>query len=139
LRSGDFQVSTGGNCHGIVNPVIDIQTWLSHSISSQNYGYYEDPKADEIYDKMLHETDVAKQRVLAYQFDKRVLDEEVHYIHSYWWNRLVPLRSYVHGWKIGPSHYANQDLSTIWLAPPQCDECSAAGPNGERRAEATAK
>jgi peptide/nickel transport system substrate-binding protein len=139
LRSGDFQVSTGGNCHGIVNPVIDIQTWLSHSISSQNYGYYEDPKADEIYDKMLHETDVVKQRVLAYQFDKRVLDEEAHYIQSYWWSRLVPLRSYVHGWKIGPSHYANQDLSTIWLAPPKCDACSAAGPNGERRAEATAK
>ena len=112
LRSGDFQVSTGGNCHGIVNPVIDIQTWLSHSISSQNYGYYEDPKADEIYDKMLHETDVAKQRALAYRFDKRVLGEEVHYIQSYWWNRLVPLRSYVHGRKFGSkTTYANQDLS----------------------------
>jgi hypothetical protein len=32
----------------------------------------------------------------------------------------VPLRSYVHGWKIGPSHYLNQDLGTVWLAPPQC-------------------
>jgi len=125
LRGGDFSVSTGGNCHGIVNPVIDVQTWLSHSISSQNYGYYEDPKVDEIYDKMLHETDVAKQRALAYQFDKRVLDEEAHYIHSFWWNRLVPLRSYVHGWKIGPSHYANQDLATIWLSAPECGRCSA--------------
>jgi peptide/nickel transport system substrate-binding protein len=139
LRSGEFSVSTGGNCHGIVNPVIDVQTWLSHSISSQNYGYYEDPKEDEIYDKMLHETDVAKQRALAYQFDTRVLGEQAHYIHTYWWNRIVALRSYVHGWKIGPSHYTNQDLSTIWLAPPKCDECSAAAPNGEKRAEATAK
>jgi peptide/nickel transport system substrate-binding protein len=139
LRSGEFSVSTGGNCHGIVNPVIDVQTWLSHSISSQNYGYYEDPQEDKIYDKMLHETDVAKQRTLAYQFDKRVLGEQVHYIHTYWWNRIVPLRSYVHGWKIGPSHYTNQDLSTIWLAPPKCDECAAAAPNGEKRADATAK
>ena len=64
-----------------------------------------------------------------------VLDVGAHYIHTYWWNRLVPLRSYVHGWKIGPSHYANQDLSTIWLAPPKCDECSAAAPNGQKRAE----
>ena len=24
-------------------------------------------------------------------------------------------RSYVKGWKISPSHYLNQDLSTIWL------------------------
>ena len=59
---------------------------------------------------MLHETDLAKQRAAGLQFDKRVLDEEAHYIHSFWWNRLVPLRSYVHGWKIGPSHYSNQDL-----------------------------
>ena len=138
-RSGEFSVSTGGNCHGIVNPVIDVQTWLSHSISSQNYGYYEDPKEDEIYDKMLNEPDVAKQRALAYEFDKHVLGEEAHYIHTYWWNRIVPLRSYVHGWKIGPSHYTNQDLSTIWLAPPQCDECSMAAPNGEKRAGAAAK
>jgi peptide/nickel transport system substrate-binding protein len=135
LRSGEFSVSTGGNCHGIVNPVIDVQTWLSHSVSSQNYGYYEDPKEDEIYDKMLHETDVPKQRALAYEFDKRVLGEEAHYIHTFWWNRIVPYRSYMHGWKIGPSHYANQDLSTIWLAPPKCDECSATPPNGQKHAE----
>ena len=139
LRSGEFSVSTGGNCHGIVNPVIDVQTWLSHSISSQNYGYYEDPQEDAIYDEVLHETDVAKQRALAYQFDKRVLGEQVHYIHTYWWNRIVPLRSYVHGWKIGPSHYTNQDLSTIWLAPPKCGECSAAAPNREKHADATVK
>jgi peptide/nickel transport system substrate-binding protein len=124
LRSGDFTVNTGGNCHGIVNPVVDVQTWLSHSISAANYGYYEDPKGVEIYDKLLHETDLAKQRELAYQFDKQVLDEGAHYIHSFWWGRLVPLRSYVHGWKIGPSHYSNQDLSTIWLAPPYCGECT---------------
>ena len=41
LRSGEFSVSTGGNCHGIVNPVIDVQTWLSHSINNANYGYYD--------------------------------------------------------------------------------------------------
>jgi hypothetical protein len=27
----------------------------------------------------------------------------------------VPLRSYVKGWKIGPSHYLNQDLANVWL------------------------
>ena len=139
LRSGDFQVSTGGNCHGIVNPVIDIQTWQSHSISAANYGYYEDPKLDGIYDKLLHETDLKKQKELAFQFDKQALDEGAHYIQSYWWGRLVPLRSYVNGWKIGPSHYANQDLSTIWLSSPQCGSCSATPPNGAKHAEATKK
>jgi peptide/nickel transport system substrate-binding protein len=125
LRTGDFTVSTGGNCHGIVNPVIDVQTWLSHSISAQNYGYYEDPTEDAIYEKMLHASDLTKQRALAFQFDKRVLGQEAHYIQTYWWQRIEPARSYMHGWKIGPSHYANQDLSTIWLSSPNCGKCTS--------------
>ena len=28
---------------------------------------------------------------------------------------VVPYHSYVKGWKISPSHYLNQDLSTVWL------------------------
>ena len=32
-----------------------------------------------------------------------------------WWERIVPMRSYVKGWKISPSHYVNQDLATVWL------------------------
>jgi peptide/nickel transport system substrate-binding protein len=125
LRGGDFSVSTGGSCHGIVNPVMDVQPWLPRSVSESNYGYYEDPKELDIYEKMLQETDLAKQRALMFQYNERVLDEEAHYIHSFWWNRLVPLRSYVHGWKIGPSHYSNQDLATIWLSAPECGTCSA--------------
>jgi len=125
LRGGDFSVSTGGSCHGIVNPVLDVQPWLPRSVSESNYGYYEDPKELDIYEKMLHEMDLVKQRALMLQYNERVLDEEARYIHSFWWNRLVPLRSYVHGWKIGPSHYANQDLGTIWLSAPECGTCSA--------------
>jgi peptide/nickel transport system substrate-binding protein len=138
LRSGDFSISTGGSCHGIVNPLIDVQPWLPRSVSTSNYGYYEDPESVAIYQKMLHETDPQEQKRLMYRFNKRVLDEQAHFILTYWWNRLVPLRSYVKGWKIGPSHYSNQDLSTVWLAPPQCGECSAA-PNGEKRAVAATK
>jgi peptide/nickel transport system substrate-binding protein len=125
LRGGDFAVNTGGSCHGIVNPIMDVQTWLSRSVSNQNYGYYEDDEEQAIYDKLLHEADPAQQRALAYQYDKRVLDEQAHYLHTFWWNRIVPLRSYVNGWKIGPSHYSNQDLGTIWLSPPHCGKCTS--------------
>ena len=44
-----------------------------------------------------------------------VLDDQAHAIYLLWWQRIVPYRSYVKGWKIGPSHYVNQDLGTIWL------------------------
>ena len=125
LRSGEFSVGLAGNCHGIVNPPIDVETYLPRSVSKANYGYYEDPKELEIYEKMLRETDVEKQRGLMYQYAKHVMDDEAHFAFLLWWYRIVPYRSYVHGWKIGPSHYLNQDLSTIWLAPPKCDQCTS--------------
>ena len=48
-------------------------------------------------------------------FEKHNLDTEAHQAFLVWWYRIVPYHSYVKGWKIGPSHLANQDLSTVWL------------------------
>ena len=139
FRSGDFSAGLAGNCNAVVNPLIDVATYLPVSVNPRNYGYYEDPQELDIYNRMLHETDLPRQRALMLQYVRRVMDEEAHFAFLLWWNRLVPLRSYVHGWKIGPSHYLNQDLSTIWLAAPNCGECGAKPPNGEKRAEATTK
>jgi peptide/nickel transport system substrate-binding protein len=135
-RSGDFSVGLAGNCQGIVNPLLDVHAYLPHSVNKANFGYYEDPKELEIYEAMLREPDPAKQRELMYEFDKRVMGDEAHVAFLLWWYRSVPYRSYVHGWKIGPSHYLNQDLGTIWLAPPHCGDCTAAARAGQKRAEA---
>ena len=48
-------------------------------------------------------------------FIDRIIDTEAREFPMIWWYREIPERSYVHGWKIGPSHYINQDLSNIWL------------------------
>ena len=86
---------------------LDVQPWLPRSVTESNYGYYEDPKELDTYEKMLHQTDLAKQRALMLQYNERVLDEEAHYIHSFWWNRLgklcksqrpVIMIEYVRGW-----------------------------------------
>ena len=139
LRSGDFSVGLAGNCNSIVNPPIDVATYLPSSVNSRNYGYYEDPQLLDIYEKMLHETDADKQRGVMYQYVKRLMDDQAHIAFLLWWNRTVPLRSYVNGWKIGPSHYLNQDLGTVWLSPPQCGDCAAQPPPAAKRAEAIAK
>ena len=52
---------------------------------------------------------------LVVDFQKQVMDTEAHATKVIWWNRIVPYRSYVKGWKISPSHFLNQDLSTVWL------------------------
>jgi peptide/nickel transport system substrate-binding protein len=63
---------------------------------------------------MLQETDAAMQRALMRAFEKRVLDAEAHEMVVTYWNRIVPLRSYVKGRKVSPSHYLNQDLANVW-------------------------
>ncbi len=115
LRGGDFAVAVDAECQNIVNPLLDGTKYLPHSVSDANYGNYEDPTEVDIYDRMLRETDFARQRDLMRQFERRVLDTEAHEMFLLWRYRIVPYRSYVKGWKISPSHYVNQDLATIWL------------------------
>ena len=78
-------------------------------------GIIEDPNEIELYQKLLHENDLTKQRTLMREFEKYVLDTKAHKIMSPWQYRIIPYRSYVKGWAISPSHYVNQDLSPVWL------------------------
>ncbi|HEX3863367.1 MAG TPA: ABC transporter substrate-binding protein [Stellaceae bacterium] len=115
MRDENFDVTVEGNCQNIVNPLADIGKYLPHTVSPSNYGNFEDEEEVQIYNQLLRELDKKKQYDLLRKFEKRVLDEQAHGIFLLWWQRIVPYRSYVKGWKIGPSHYVNQDLGTVWL------------------------
>jgi peptide/nickel transport system substrate-binding protein len=115
MRTGQFAAVHYPICRSTVNPLLDVQAYLPSSVSSENYGYYEDPEEMAIYEKLLHESDPQKQHQLMYEFQKLVMDTQAHAVKIIWWNRIVPHRSYVKGWKISPSHFLNQDLSTVWL------------------------
>jgi peptide/nickel transport system substrate-binding protein len=115
LRSGNFDVALEGNCQSVINPVLDVSKYQPHVAYTEQYGQFDDQKSVDLYQQMLREPDPAKQRVLMRQFEKHTLDDAAHEILSLWWYRVVPHRSYVKGWKIGPSHFLNQDLATIWL------------------------
>ena len=115
MRDGNFDVTIEGNCQNVVNPLADVGKYLPHTVSASNYGNFEDEKEVELYKKMLRELDKTKQQALLRQFEKHVLDEQAHAIFLPWWQRIVPYRSYVKGWKISPSHYVNQDLGVVWL------------------------
>src|SRR5215472_16281738 len=42
LRSGNFEIVLGANCHGVPNPLMDVQPYLPASVYTANYGQYED-------------------------------------------------------------------------------------------------
>jgi peptide/nickel transport system substrate-binding protein len=115
MRDGNFDLTTEGNCQNVVNPLADVGKYLPHTVSASNYGNFEDEKEVDLYNRMLRELDKTKQKEMLLQFAKYVLDEQAHGIYLLWWQRIVPYQSYVKGWKIGPSHYVNQDLATVWL------------------------
>jgi peptide/nickel transport system substrate-binding protein len=113
MRSGNFDVVVEAPGYGIVNPLMDIQKLLPGE--SENYTHTEDPALMAMYDRMLRETDPARQRADMRALEKRLLDTEAHEIWVLWWHRIVPYRSYVKGFKPAPTHFINQDLARIWL------------------------
>ena len=115
MRTGNFDVTMEANCQSVVNPLLDVGKYLPYTVFTENYGGYEDQPEIDIYEKMLHEPDSAKQRALMREFEKYVIDTQAHELPLTFWYRIVPYRSYVKGWKISSSHFVNQDLATIWL------------------------
>jgi peptide/nickel transport system substrate-binding protein len=115
LRNNAFDVTVDFNCQGLVNPLMDVGKFLPHSVYTENYGNYEDQKDIDLYQALLHETDPTNQRTRMREYETYVLDTQAHMFMMPWWERIVPMRAYVKGWKISPSHYVNQDLATVWL------------------------
>ena len=115
LRAGTFDVTVDFNCQGLVNPLMDVGKYLPHTVYEENYGNYEDQPLIDMYQRLLHETDPLKQRVIMREYETYVLDTQAHTVMMPWWERIIVMRSYVKGWKISPSHYVNQDLATVWL------------------------
>ena len=116
LRAGNFELSTDFQCGYVVDPDLDLYKFQSRSRSDANYGRYTDPVLDELYVRQSRTVDSEQRRKYIRAFEKRLLDEEAHYIYTLQWHRIVPHNSRVRGWMITPSHYLNNQLDTVWLA-----------------------
>jgi peptide/nickel transport system substrate-binding protein len=116
LRRGDFDVASDAQCSFIVEPDIDLQKFQSTGISDNNYSRYKDPVLDELFVKQARAVEPEERKRYLRAFEKRLLDEEVHYVYTLQWQRIIPHSAKVRGWTITPSHYLNQQLDTVWLA-----------------------
>src|SRR5215475_4582376 len=116
LRSGNFELSTDFQCGYVVDPDLDLYKFQSRGRSDANYGGYSDPVLDDLYVRQSRTVDPAQRRRYIRAFERRLLDEQAHYIYTLQWHRIVPHRSSVRGWTITPSHYLNNQLDTVWLA-----------------------
>ncbi|MEK7370504.1 MAG: ABC transporter substrate-binding protein [candidate division NC10 bacterium] len=116
LRGGDFEVATDFQCNFMVEPDLDLSMFQSSDLAPKNYARYKDPVLDELFLKQAQATDTEERRKYLRAFERRLLDEEVHYIFTLQWHRIIPHSAKVRGWTITPSHYLNNQLDTVWLA-----------------------
>ncbi len=116
IRGGNYQVGIDFQCGYIVEPDLDLYKFQSKEISHANYGRYTDKVLDELYEKQSRAFDPEERKKHIREFEKRLLDEEAHYLATLQWHRIVPHHAKVKGWTITPSHYLNQQLDRVWLA-----------------------
>jgi peptide/nickel transport system substrate-binding protein len=117
LRKGDFETAMDFQCGYIVEPDLDMYRFTSASRNPANYGGYEDPVLDALYDKQSQSTNPDERKKIVREFEKRLLDEQAHVLMTLQWHRIIPHSSRLHGWQITPSHYLNNTLDTVWLSP----------------------
>jgi peptide/nickel transport system substrate-binding protein len=116
LRAGEFEASLDFHCDYLDEPDLQLAKFLSAHRSPANFGRYNDPVLDDLYDRQSRELNPEARKQLVWQYERRVLDEQAYVMTVLWWHRIIPHAAAVKGWKITPSHYVNQDLSTVWLA-----------------------
>jgi peptide/nickel transport system substrate-binding protein len=116
LRRGDFDVASDAQCSFAVEPDIDVQKFQSVGVSDNNYGRYKDPVLDDLFMKQSRAADPEERKRYVRAFEKRLLDEEVHYIYTLQWHRIIAHNAKVRGWTVTPSHFLNQQLDGVWLA-----------------------
>ena len=115
LRAGNFELSTDFQCGYVVDPDLDLYKFQSRGRSDANYGRYTDPVLDDLYVRQSRTVDPEQRRRYIRAFEKRLLDDEAHYIYTLQWHRIVPHSSRLRGWTITPSYYLNNQLDTVWL------------------------
>ena len=84
-----------------------------------NFDYNEEQQllADSVRRFLAKDYAFEARKKIIRQFEKRVLDEQAHYLMTLQWHRIIPHSSKLHGWTITPSHYLNNTLDTVWLSP----------------------
>jgi len=114
IANGTFQVALDAFCADSDDAKPLLVTYLSKERSPRNMARNKSPEIDALYDKFnaaLNETD---QKKLAGDLQRAIITE-TNSVPVIWYSRLVAHVPQLKGWKILPTHFANQDLTDVWL------------------------
>ena len=114
IAAGEYQVALDAFCADSDDPKPLLLPYLSKSRSPRNMTRNENPQLDAVYDRFKSATNPTQRTVLASEMQRMVI-EQANSVPVLWYSRLVAHVSAMKGWKIIPTHFANQDLADVWL------------------------
>jgi peptide/nickel transport system substrate-binding protein len=114
IAAGEYQVALDAFCADSDDPKPLLLPYLSKSRSPRNMTRNESPELDAVYDKFKGATDEKERTALAGEMQRMVISS-ANSVPVLWYSRLVAHVSTMKGWKIIPTHFANQDLADVWL------------------------
>ena len=88
--------------------------YLSKERSPRNMTRNQNPELDALYDKFNATLDAKERAALAAEMQRKIITA-AYSVPVLWYSRLVAHVSAMKGWKIIPTHFANQDLADVWL------------------------
>jgi peptide/nickel transport system substrate-binding protein len=96
------------------DPTLQLAKYVSTDLSPTNFSNSTDRFLDGLYVGQAVTTDLRQRAKIVREFERHALTE-ANAVPFLWWNRIVPVASYVKGWHMTPSHYLEQDLTEVWL------------------------
>jgi peptide/nickel transport system substrate-binding protein len=114
IANGQYQVALDAFCADSDAPKPLLLPYLSKERSPRNMSRSKSPELDALYDKFNAASD-DKQRMELAAAMQRLVVTEANSVPVIWYSRLVAHVSTMKGWKIIPTHFANQDLADVWL------------------------
>ena len=114
IANGDYQVALDAFCADSDDAKPLLLPYLSKERSPRNMARNKSPAIDAVYDKFNTATDAKQRAELAAEMQRMIITE-ANSVPVIWYSRLVAHVSNMKGWKIIPTHFANQDLADVWL------------------------
>jgi peptide/nickel transport system substrate-binding protein len=114
LANGEYEVGVDAFCADSDDPKPLLLPYLSKDRSPRNVTRNNNPELDALYDRFDRATDQAERVKLAAEM-QRLIIQGANSVPVIWYSRIVAHVPQMKGWKITPTHYANQDLADVWL------------------------
>jgi peptide/nickel transport system substrate-binding protein len=114
IAGGQFQVALDAFCADSDDPKPLLVTYLSKERSPRNMARNKSPAIDAAYDKFNTALDDGERKAQAGAVQREIITE-TNSVPVIWYSRLVAHVPQMKGWKILPTHFANQDLTDVWL------------------------